>query len=81
MGILDNILRELGLPGMGRSKKKSKSLTLPDPEEVKEGVEKVVDSLSKIKDIPKAIMDRAVEAEEDFREADRAFRGVKPKKK
>ena len=79
MGILDGFLRDLGLPGMGKKRGKSRSTFPPDPSEIKESVEKVVDSLSQIKDLPKTVMDRAVEAESDFREADRAFRGVKPR--
>ena len=75
MGIFDEITRSLGLPRAGRLKKKSKSAFPPDLGEVKEIVEKAMDSLSQIKDIPKTVIDRVVEAESDFREADRGFRG------
>ena len=79
MSILDNILREMGLEVKG-SRRKSKSSLLPSPGEIREHVEEIVSGLSELKDVPKAIMDRAVEAESDFRKADRTFRGTRLKR-
>lgn len=81
MGIINDLLRELGLPRLGGSKRGTKSSILPEPKEIKEQVEKVVGDLNELKDLPKAIMDGAMEAEEDFREADKVFRGTRFKGK
>ena len=81
MSILNNILREIGLPGFGRTRKKSKSVFPPDVNEIKEQAEKVVEGLRELKEIPKSVMERAVEAEQDFREADKTFRGTRFGKK
>jgi len=75
MSILESFLKDLGLQGFGKARRKSQAPLLPDLDEIKSKVEGVVDSLSQLKDVPKSVMDRAVEAEEDFREADKAFRG------
>ena len=77
MGILDNILREVGLGGTRRTRRKSGFLSLPSPQELKEKAERIVGDLSELKDIPKALMDRLTEADEDFRDADRSLRGTR----
>jgi len=80
MGIIDSFLRGMGFPGSKKARKGSSIPSLPDLGEIKEQAEKIIDNLSEIKDLPKTLMDRAVEAEEDFREADRAFRGTRLRK-
>ena len=85
MGILNDVLRTLGIAGSKKSKRSygAGPPTLPDPNEVKEGVEKVVESITNLKDLPKTLIDRVVEADEDFKEADKALRStrVRGKKK
>lgn len=87
MGILDSILGQLGIKGPGGAKKKSTPQGplglpgLPDPREVKDTVEKVMEGLSELKDLPQSLVKKAMEAEEDYRDADKAFRGSKFKAK
>ena len=78
MSILNDILGELGLTGTRRTKR-SKS-PLPDFREIKDQAEKVINNLNELKNLPKTLMDRTIEAEEDFREADKAFRGTRLRK-
>ena len=77
MGLLNNILRELGLTKSRGTRRGTSGLTLPDPSEVKEKLEEAVEGLSGLKDVPKTLIDKLVEADEDFRGADRALRGAR----
>ena len=79
MDPLSIFLRSLGLTG--RHKKIGGDLPLPDLGEVKDTVEKAVEGLSGLKDVPKTIMDRVVEADQDFRGADKALRSTRLRKK
>lgn len=81
MGIMDNILREVGLSRTRRTKRRSGLHFPPSPGEIKEQAEKIMSGLSELKEVPKALMDKAVEAEEEFRSADKAFRGTRFKGK
>jgi len=81
VGILSDVLKALGVSSSKRSKSGLPFPEPPDPGEIKEIIEKAVEGISEIKTLPKALVDRATEAEGDFREADRAFRGVRSKKK
>ena len=47
----------------------------PEPEELVDTLRGVVEGVRQAKDIPQELMGRATEAEEDFRSADRLFRG------
>lgn len=75
MSVIDDILRVIGLTGS----KGGKTILppLPDPSEIKEGLERVVESLSEAKGIPKELMKRVKEADEDFRDVDKSLRGTK----
>ena len=81
MGILRDILKTLGVSSSKRSRSGLPFPEPPDPGEIKEIVEKVVEGISEIKTLPKALVNRATEAEEDFREADKSFRGARFGKK
>ena len=79
MGFLNDILRTLGAAG---SKKSGVSPgiglpTLPNPDKVKEGVEGVIESITNLKDLPKTLIDRVVEADRDFKEADKALKSTR----
>jgi len=80
MGLIDDILKALGILPSKRSRGRSTLPTPPDFSEVKESVEKVIEGLSELKEVPKSVIDRVVEADEDFREADRALRGTRLRK-
>ena len=75
MSVLDDILRSIGLTGP----KKGRTILppLPDPGEIREGLEKVVEGISEAKGIPKGLMKRVKEADEDFRDIDKSLRGTK----
>ena len=81
MGILSDILKTLGVSSSKKSRSGLPFPEPPDPEEIKEIIGKVVEGLSEIKTLPKELVDRATEAEGDFREANRAFRGARPGKR
>ena len=49
----------------------------PSPGQIREIVEEVIEGISEIKEIPKALVDRVTEADADFRDADRALRGTR----
>ena len=51
----------------------------PGPGEIKEIVEQVVGGITEAKEIPKDLMEKIVEAEEDFRSTDRALRSTRVK--
>jgi len=82
MSIFDKIAKELGLPkpklppriprliGGGDDEESG----LPDPEVIKGVIEKAIEELRDAKEIPKDLIGRLKEADEDFRDADRAFR-------
>ena len=78
MSIINDLINSLG---MGSSKKSRKSQgpfglpPLPDPSEIQAGVEQIIEGASKLKELPKALADRAAEASEDFQTADAALRG------
>jgi len=79
MGFLNDVLRTLGVAGSRRSKRGSTASlpTLPDPNEVKETVEAIVESITNLKDLPKALISKITEADQDFREADKALRSTR----
>lgn len=77
MGLVDDILKALGILPSKKSRRGSAFPSPPDPSEIKEGLDKIVEGITELKEIPKSLMDRAVDAEEDFREADRTFRGTR----
>lgn len=77
MSLLDDILRGLGVVGSRKARRRAGGPTLPDPNEIKEKLEEAVEGLSGLKDIPKTLMDRVVEANEDFQAADKALRGTR----
>ena len=85
MGILNDILRGLGVAGSKKSKRSSGAglPTLPDPGEIKESVETIVESITNLKDLPKSLIGKISEADQDFKEADQALRStrVRGKKK
>jgi len=65
---LKSLLRPLGIPAP------------PDPEEAIEILQEVVNGVTDLKDVPKTILEKVVEADEDFRGADKAFRGTRIRK-
>jgi len=75
MSIIDDILKTIGLTGS----KKGRTIlpSLPNPSEIKEGLEKVVEGITEAKGIPKELMKRVKEADEDFRDIDKSLRGTK----
>ena len=81
MGVLGDILGELVLGGRKKAKRKSGLHFPPSPGEIKEQAEKIMEGLGELKEVPKTLMDKAVEAEEEFRGADKAFRGTRFKGK
>ena len=81
MGILGDILKTLGVSSSKKSRSGLPFPEPPDPGEIKEIVGKVVEGIGEIKTLPKELVDRATEAEGDFREADKAFRGARFGKK
>jgi len=50
---------------------------LPSPGEIKDTVEQIIEGVSQIKEIPKSLVDHLADADEDFRGADRLFRGTR----
>jgi len=80
MGLAEDILKALGVLPSGKSKGGPPFPTPPDPSEVKKSVEKIVEGLSELKDVPQAVISKVVEADKDFREADRALRGTRLRK-
>ncbi len=50
---------------------------LPDPNEIKEAAEALVQGVTGLKDVPKTLIDGVVEADQDFRSADRALRSAR----
>ena len=83
MGILNDILRGLGVAGSKKSRRSSGAglPTLPDPSEIKESVETIVESITNLKDLPKSLISKISEADSDFREADKTFRSTRVKGK
>ena len=81
MGILSDIFKTLGISSSKRSKSGLPFPEPPDPGEVREIVEKVIEGIGEIKALPKTLINRATEAEKDFREADKSFRGARFRKK
>jgi len=79
MGFLNDILRTLGVSGAKRSRRGSATglPTFPDPSEIKEGVETIVESITNLKDLPKSLIGKISEADEDFRNADKTFRSTR----
>jgi len=79
MGFLNDVLIALGVSGSRRSKRRSTASlpTLPDPNEVKEAIETVVESITNLKDLPKALIGEITEADRDFREADKSLRSTR----
>ena len=77
MGLAEDIFKALGVLPSKKSRGGSPFPTPPDPSEVKKSVEKIVEGLSELKDVPQAVISRVVEADKDFREADRALRGAR----
>ena len=77
MSLLEDFLRGLGLLGSMKTKSKTGIPALPNPSEIKEKLEEAVEGLSGLKDVPKTLMDRLVEADGDFKEADKALRGTR----
>jgi len=79
VGILNDILRGLGVARPGRSKRGSGAglPTLPDPSEIKESVETIVESITNLKDLPKSLIGKITEADRDFKEADQALRSTR----
>ena len=78
MSILDDVIRSLGLGGTKKSRRGQGPLglpPLPDPSEIQGAVEQLIEGASKLKEVPKALADRAAEASEDFQTADEALRG------
>ena len=49
----------------------------PSPREVKEALDEVVEGVTGLKEIPKALLELIPEAEKDFKEADRALKGAR----
>ena len=50
---------------------------LPDPREIFGGIHGLVDKLSELKDVPKVLIDHVVEADKDFKEADKSLKGAR----
>lgn len=78
MSILEDLIKGLGLAGSKKSRRSSGPLglpPLPDPSEIQESVEKLVEGASMIKEIPRSLSERVTEASEDFQTADNALRG------
>ena len=51
----------------------------PSPSKLKEVLQGVVEEISEVKEAPRVLLERVKEAEEDFRQADKAFRKVRPR--
>jgi len=79
MGFLNDVLRTLGVAGSRRSKGRSIAglPNLPDPNEVKETIGTIVESISNLKDLPKTLISEVTEADQDFREADKVLRSTR----
>lgn len=77
MGLLEDVLIGLGIIRLSKTRKRTGNINLPPPDEIKKKLEEVVEGLSGLKEAPKTIIDRLVEADSDFREADRALRGAR----
>ena len=80
MGIFDDVLRSFGLGGTKKGKRSQGPLglpPLPNPSEVQGAVEQLIEGASKLKEVPKALADRAAEASGDFQTADQALRGAR----
>jgi len=54
---------------------------LPGPGEIKEVIEGVVEGLQEASDIPKTLMEHAVQADQDFRHTDKSLRSTKFRRK
>jgi len=54
---------------------------LPDPESIKEAAGKITEIISEVKNVPKALVEHFTDADTDFRGAQKAFRGVRVRKK
>ena len=50
------------------------AIPLPDLSEVKEKMEGLVEGVTNLKDLPKSLIERLTEADQDFKEADKIFR-------
>ena len=81
MSLLEDVLKILGVLPTGKSRGGSIFPTPPDPGKIRENVEKIVEGLSELKEVPKTVIDKIVEADEDFRGADKSFRGTRLKGK
>ena len=79
MGILNDILKTLGVGGTRKSGVSPGAglPTLPNPNEVKEGVETIVEAITNLKSLPKTLIDRITEVDQDFKEADKALRSTR----
>lgn len=78
MGIINDLLRTLGVVGSKKSRNIGVGLpALPNPGEIKEAAEAIAESLSNLKELPKTLIDRVVEADQDFRGADKALRSTR----
>ena len=76
MGLLDGLLQDLGITS-SRKKKAANNPPLPNLGEIKEKLEEVVGGISDLKNVPKDLIGKLVEADEDFRGADKALRSTR----
>jgi len=60
-----------------RRRRKSLLPNLPDPGQIREVVEEIVDGVAQIKTLPQELIGRLSEADGDFKEADKVLRSAR----